>query len=592
MFRDGPIMAGERASDPMSERRKLAAILAADVVGYSRLAGKDEERTLIRLRSLRSELLDPTIAVYHGRVVKRIGDGILAEFRSVVDATRCAIEIQRGVGDRNAAVEEGRRIELRIGIHLGDVVEEEDGDLMGDGVNIAARLEGFARPGAICLSEDAFRQVRNRVALEVSDLGLARLKHISEPVHVFSVTVDVADSGARRRKVALPRPIIAAGVVIALAGVVAGALLPSRLPFRLSLSALEPAPAPPANAPVAAAISAEHQPDKAISRADVALDAKRYPEALRPYREAAEGGSAEAQTRLGQMLRDGEGGARNLAEAASWFQKAAEQGDAWAQASLGDLYWRGAGVERSYPLSRRWFEKAAAQENPLGQNGLGILYEQGWGVTKDYAEARKWFGLAARQDFAWGAANLGGMYRRGEGVDRDYQEALRWYRLAAEKGNPGGQQGLGLMYLKGLGVDQDVEKAFGLFQLSARQGFDWGEVNLADLARTSDAHRDYAEAFRLYSDAASQGNPAAESGLGILNEQGLGVPVDYGKAFDWYSRSADQNYSWGLVNLGYIYAWGRGIAKDCATARQLFSRGVAAGGDDVSTFLAAHPVCG
>jgi adenylate cyclase len=128
----------------MAETRKLAAILAADVVGYSRLAGSDEDRTLSRLRGLRSDLIDPAIAAHHGRIVKRTGDGSLVEFRSVVDAVRCAIEVQNGMVERNAGPE--RRIEFRIGIHLGDVVEESDGDLMGDGVNIAARLEGIAKP--------------------------------------------------------------------------------------------------------------------------------------------------------------------------------------------------------------------------------------------------------------------------------------------------------------------------------------------------------------------------------------------------------------------------------------------------------------
>src|SRR5437773_11716672 len=134
----------------MSETRKLAAILVADVVGYSRLAGADEDRILARLRSLRSDLIDPTIAVHHGRVVKRTGDGALVEFRSVVDAVRCAIEVQNAMIERNAGVPTERRIEFRIGIHVGDVVEERDGDLMGDGVNIVARLEGVAAPGAIC----------------------------------------------------------------------------------------------------------------------------------------------------------------------------------------------------------------------------------------------------------------------------------------------------------------------------------------------------------------------------------------------------------------------------------------------------------
>jgi adenylate cyclase len=142
----------------MAETRKIAAILVADAVGYSRLAGADEEGTLARLRALRSDLIDPTIAVHHGRVVKRTGDGSLIEFRSVVDAVRCAIEVQNGMVERNAGLPEDRCIRFRIGVHLGDVVEEVDGDLMGDGINIAARLESICEPGAICLSEDAYRQ--------------------------------------------------------------------------------------------------------------------------------------------------------------------------------------------------------------------------------------------------------------------------------------------------------------------------------------------------------------------------------------------------------------------------------------------------
>ena len=175
----------------MAETRKLVAILAADIVGYSRLAGSDEDRTLARLRALRSDLIDPTIAVHNGRIVKRTGDGSIVEFRSVVDAVRCAIEVQNGMVERNAGLPLDRRIEFRVGIHLGDVVEESDGDLMGDGVNIAARLEGIAKPGAICLSEDAYRQVKARLGLAVNDLGPTELKNVAEPVRVYSLEVSV-----------------------------------------------------------------------------------------------------------------------------------------------------------------------------------------------------------------------------------------------------------------------------------------------------------------------------------------------------------------------------------------------------------------
>jgi adenylate cyclase len=173
----------------MGGMRKIAAILVADIVGYSRLAGADEDRTLSRLRGLRSDLIDPAIDANHGRIVKRTGDGSLIEFRSVVDAVRCAIEVQTGLIERNAGLPPERRIEFRVGIHLGDVAEENDGDLMGDGVNIAARLEGICEPGAICLSEDAYRQVKQRLDLKVTDLGATQLKNIAEPVRVYSLEV-------------------------------------------------------------------------------------------------------------------------------------------------------------------------------------------------------------------------------------------------------------------------------------------------------------------------------------------------------------------------------------------------------------------
>jgi adenylate cyclase len=176
----------------MSQTRKLAAILIADVVGYSRLAGADEERTLTRLRGLRSDLMEPAIAAHHGRIVKHTGDGSIIEFRSAVDAVRCAIEVQTGMVERNMGLPPERRIEFRVGIHVGDVVEESNGDLMGDSVNIAARLEAAAEPGGVCLSDDAYRQVKGRLDLKVSDLGPTRLKNISEPIRIYAL-----DTGKR-----------------------------------------------------------------------------------------------------------------------------------------------------------------------------------------------------------------------------------------------------------------------------------------------------------------------------------------------------------------------------------------------------------
>src|SRR5580704_6567108 len=164
--------------------RRLAAILAADVAGYSRLMGADEEGTLARLNVHRREFLDPTIAEHRGRIVKRTGDGVLIEFVSAVDAARCAVAIQRGMSERNAPLPPEIRVELRIGVHLGDIIIEED-DIFGDGVNIAARLESIAQPGGICISDDAHRQVRGKIEIAWDDLGPQSLKNIAEPIRAW-----------------------------------------------------------------------------------------------------------------------------------------------------------------------------------------------------------------------------------------------------------------------------------------------------------------------------------------------------------------------------------------------------------------------
>src|SRR5882672_12279110 len=166
--------------------RRLAAILAADVAGSCRLIGIDEEGTLARLKALRRAIFDPKIAEHHGRVVKNTGDGAIAEFASVVDAVRCADEIQRGMAEQNIDVPQDKQIELRIGIHVGDIIIEEN-DIFGDGVNIAVRLEGIAEPGGISISDDARRQIRGKVDVTFEDLGSQSLKNIAEPMRVWRV---------------------------------------------------------------------------------------------------------------------------------------------------------------------------------------------------------------------------------------------------------------------------------------------------------------------------------------------------------------------------------------------------------------------
>src|SRR6516162_5114822 len=193
----------------MNQTRRLAAILAADVAGYSGLIEVDEEGTLNRLRSIRAELIDPKIIEHRGRIVKTTGDGLLVEFSSVVDAMRCATEWQHELSQRNAALLENHRIEFRIGVHQGDIVVE-DGDIFGDGVNVAARLEGLAEPGGICVSARVQEDVAGRLDLTFDDLGEQRLKNIARPIYVYRVRLEGVKSQSTAKPVnaasALPLP--------------------------------------------------------------------------------------------------------------------------------------------------------------------------------------------------------------------------------------------------------------------------------------------------------------------------------------------------------------------------------------------------
>ena len=191
----------------MSEERverRLAAILAADVVGYSRLMGADEEGTLTALKVIRRELVDPKIVEHRGRIVKTTGDGLLVEFASVVDAVRCAVDVQRELAERNAEVPAATRIEFRVGINLGDIIID-GGDIFGDGVNVAARLETLAEPGGICVSRVVRDQVRDKLAFAFEDMGEQQVKNIARPVHAHRIRIDAA-AAASAEPAPLPLP--------------------------------------------------------------------------------------------------------------------------------------------------------------------------------------------------------------------------------------------------------------------------------------------------------------------------------------------------------------------------------------------------
>ncbi len=187
---------GETAVEAQRIERRLAAILAADMVGFSRLMEADEAGTLGQLKAVRAEIIDPRLGEHHGRIVKTTGDGLLVEFASVAGAVHCAVEIQEALAERNANVAEDRRILFRIGINLGEIIIEGD-DIYGNGVNVAARLEGLAEPGGICISGTVYEQIERILNLRYDDMGEQRVKNISKPIRGYSVRVSAAGAPAQ-----------------------------------------------------------------------------------------------------------------------------------------------------------------------------------------------------------------------------------------------------------------------------------------------------------------------------------------------------------------------------------------------------------
>ena len=242
--------------------RKLAAILAADVAGYSRLMGADEEGTLAALKAHRRALVDPKIKEHRGKIIKTTGDGMLVEFASVVDAVRCAVEIQRGMGERNAGVPQAKRIEFRIGINLGDIIHD-DNDIFGDGVNVAARLEGLAEPGGICVSQGVRDPVRDKLGFTFEDMGEQTVKNIARPIPTFRVRFEGAEP-PDRAAAAFRRPRnrnVVAASAIGLAAVCAiAAIAVAFWPHRAS----PPIPAQPVTAVASAPLPLPDKPSVAV----------------------------------------------------------------------------------------------------------------------------------------------------------------------------------------------------------------------------------------------------------------------------------------------------------------------------------------
>jgi class 3 adenylate cyclase/TPR repeat protein len=389
--------------------RRLAAILAADVAGYSRLMGADEEGTLRQLKAHRKELIDPKITEHRGHIVKTTGDGMLVEFVSVVDAVRCAIDIQRVMVDRNVEVAAEKRIEFRIGINVGDIISDED-DIFGDGVNIAARIETLAAPGAFCLSDSAYQPIKRKVALDVSDMGEFQLKNIVQPVRVYSVRIaalpapptdhlNPADSGDaqtphHQRSIENRIRAIFFAALAAVALPVAAFVF---IPYLLSPQRPLPAPYVPKPPHPTLPGPLEDGVD-AYKRGD-------YAKAFRLFQALTAQGNATAQTNLGSMYRYGQGVPQDYQEAAKLYRLAAAQGNATAQTNLGGMYRYGGGVPQDYQEAVKLYRLAAAQGNATAQTNLGGMYRSGQGVPPNYVLSHMWLTISIANGGA-NAANI------------------------------------------------------------------------------------------------------------------------------------------------------------------------------------------
>jgi len=594
-----------------SVKRKIAAILAADIAGYSRLVAEDEEETLRRLEIYRAVFSD-LIARCGGRVFNTAGDAMLAEFRSAVDAVRCAVDVQESLRTRNRAYAPSRHMNYRIGIAIGDVVER-DGDLLGDGVNIASRLEGLAPISGICISRSVYEAVANKISLKFSDLGQQQLKNIPERVHAYTVVLDPLGTKSYSAATLWAAGALAVLVFVALGNV---AYLQSRLRAHVepSLGSIASDPdaseqraaarngtatkSPTAPAPdvreekLASGITDREASLDANARAAVndskrgrdaspSVDAAAVTPALDPAPSPA---AAKTASPIEQPV---ESCRKYLPSTGTTVKVPCEEvkkieptGDVQAPelacdrlaASPTDANHVTDGIAfnsidgpkaveacreavRHYPQTSRFkFQLARALDRSAAYDEAIPLYRQ-----------------LADAGYANAITNLGATYQQGHGVVKDQGEAFRLYRQAAEKGEPVAMNSLGAMYALGKGVVKDQAEGARWFRKAAESGNVDAMTNLGSLYLLGrGVPKDQTEAFRLYRQAVEKSDPNAANRLGFMYENGLGTAKDDREAFRLYRQAAEKGNSQAILNLGRLYADGRGVQKDEAEAARLF----------------------
>jgi|GEM_PF-1566872 len=617
-------------------KRKIAVILASDVAGYSRLVAEDEEGTIRRMAAA-ARLFRGQVEHHDGRVFNTAGDAILAEFDSAVNAVRCAIDIQNEMRPVNAALPQEKRILFRIGVAIGDVLVADNGDLLGDGVNIAARLESLAEPGGVCISDNVQVLVDNKVELGFREIGEHQLKNIPRPVRAFKVMFpeDLALVGAPPQRPwwrltpqraagrrpapaqgaatkdvqptrlkpipAQPAPrqppaqsksndgpwwVIAVGCALAL---VAGLIIWP--PWRTTTRPMVREPAAPHSAPPTTADTAREQ--AAVQRADCARLAA-------PYADTAGGGpgidveqidvaralpicrsalaawpeDAEVETwNARALLRSGD-----HAGARALFEKAAERGNAIAMSSLARMLERGTGGVQDDEAARRWYERAADKGHLYAMSQLASIYEHGRGATRDLAKARAWYRQAAEGGRTDAMHMLAWFYEHGLGGPQDFGQARAWYEKAAAKGSAVSQNNLGTLYETGRGVAQNYREARAWYEKAAAAGNADAMQNLGALYLVGrGVVQDYALARSWLESAADKGNALAQRRLGVLYEHGLGVPQNASVASGWYEKAAEGGDADAMRRLGLLYVHGKGVAQNYAAARGWFEKAAAKG---------------
>ena len=608
-----------------SVKRKIAAILAADIVGYSRLVAEDEEETLRRLETYRAVFSD-LIARFGGRVFSTAGDAMLAEFRSAVDAVRCAVDVQESLRTRNLAYAPSRHMNYRIGIAIGDVVER-DGDLLGDGVNIASRLEAIAPTSGICISRSVYEAVANKISLKFSDLGQQQLKNIPERVHAYTLALD--------QRQAKPWPgstvamfvtgVLAVSMIAALGNAVYLLSRPgAHVEPAFRSAASEPDPnASEQRAAARAATKSSTAPDAreeklASDSTDRQASSEANASAAAPVEDSKRGrdGPPSANVAAVTLARD-RAPSSAAAKTVSPIEQQVESCRKYLPSTGTTVKVPCEEVKKIEPMGDVQAPELACDRlaaAPYDPNHVteGIefkvmdgpkaveacrealrLYPQtsqfkfqlarALDRSTAYEEAIQLYRQLAEAGYSNAFSNLGAIYDQGHGVAKDKVEAFRLFRQAAERGVASAMNLVGQKYALGEGVTKDQAEAIHWFRKGAEAGNREAMVNLGMLYEGSGVPKDQAEAFRLYRQAVEKGEPTAMNSLGLMYENGLGTAKDDGQAFRLYRQASENDNAEGTLNLARFYAEGRGVGKDEAQAVRLF-RKAAQQGDEAGTY--------